>query len=109
MPASSFLADLAIQGDGKIVLAGASGLQGVVMRLLPDGTPDTDFGAGGRVVIPDWALTRGTGRRPIPPVCQSSARNAWLGDPCSVVVVVLVDVVVVVLAMVMVVVVSELQ
>ena len=45
---------LALQGDGKIVLAGsvsdASGFQQlVVARFNSDGTPDSSFGSGGRV------------------------------------------------------------
>src|SRR3954452_18606406 len=53
------ITDLAIQPDGKIVLAGwqfttlppypAEGPEGdfIVMRLNPDGTPDLGFGSGG--------------------------------------------------------------
>jgi uncharacterized delta-60 repeat protein len=58
-PGSLFFAnDLAIQPDGKIVLAGAARPSGStefgfgfgVARYLPDGSPDTAFGAGGLAV-----------------------------------------------------------
>lgn len=46
---------LAIQGDGKIVVAGyadmASGSAAAVLRLNADGTPDASFGNGGRVTF----------------------------------------------------------
>jgi len=48
---------LALQGDGKIVLAGSatdssSGFQQVVIvRLNSDGSPDSSFGSGGRVAV----------------------------------------------------------
>src|SRR5262245_13620880 len=49
-------AAMALQGDGRIVLAGTSGAAAgadpfndfTVMRLTPTGQPDTAFGAGGR-------------------------------------------------------------
>lgn len=56
--ASTSLGDVAVQPDGKIVVVGISGFDGVVVRLLPDGTPDTDFGAGGSVVLPSSLATR---------------------------------------------------
>ncbi len=47
---------VAIQADGKIVVAGTSNASGsgdfMVARYLPDGTPDTSFGTGG-VVLTD--------------------------------------------------------
>ena len=43
---------VAVQPDGKIVVAGTSGGQyGVVWRLNPDGSFDTSFGLGGKVLI----------------------------------------------------------
>jgi uncharacterized delta-60 repeat protein len=42
---------LAVQGDGKLVEAGAARWGGIqVLRQNPDGSPDAFFGAGGRVV-----------------------------------------------------------
>ena len=43
--------DLAVQADGKIVIASFKGLNGnfLVQRLLPDGRFDTSFGVGGSV------------------------------------------------------------
>lgn len=50
-------AALAIQGDGKIVVAGSIGLYQTdpdssvaLARYQPDGTPDPTFGSGGKVV-----------------------------------------------------------
>jgi uncharacterized delta-60 repeat protein len=55
-------AALAIQPDGKIIAAGLSDVDGcsgfgcpkvlVVVRLLPDGTPDSSFGTNGRFTRP---------------------------------------------------------
>jgi len=51
---------LVVQQDGKIVAAGEAAredgdrpgrLEAVVVRLLPDGTPDASFGVAGKVVI----------------------------------------------------------
>jgi uncharacterized delta-60 repeat protein len=42
--------DVAIQPDGKIVLAGFASGDFAVVRLNPNGTPDTGFGNGGSVV-----------------------------------------------------------
>jgi uncharacterized delta-60 repeat protein len=47
---------LVLQPNGKIVLAGRTGVVGspadaLVMRLQPNGQPDTTFGSGGRAVI----------------------------------------------------------
>jgi uncharacterized delta-60 repeat protein len=43
---------LALQSDGKIVAAGRSGNDVLVVRFHPDGSPDATFGDGGRLVIP---------------------------------------------------------
>jgi uncharacterized delta-60 repeat protein len=43
--------NMALQGDGKIVLAGTAGFHFAVARLNSDGTPDTSFGTAGRVSI----------------------------------------------------------
>ncbi|WP_328967093.1 delta-60 repeat domain-containing protein [Streptomyces sp. NBC_00239] len=40
---------LAVQADGRIVAAGYSGADFALARYLPDGDPDPDFGADGRV------------------------------------------------------------
>ena len=42
--------DVAVQPDGKIVLAGFASGDFAVVRLNPDGSPDTSFGNGGSVV-----------------------------------------------------------
>jgi uncharacterized delta-60 repeat protein len=47
---------IAVQPDGRIVLAGSSdqgatGMDFAVVRLLPDGTPDGSFGQGGTVTV----------------------------------------------------------
>ena len=57
-PRMEFATALALQPDGKVVIAGASsGRDGVssavgLVRYNPDGTKDTAFGTGGRVVTP---------------------------------------------------------
>ncbi len=45
---------LALQNDGKIIIAGESGFASefAVVRLNPDGTLDSGFGSGGRVLVP---------------------------------------------------------
>jgi uncharacterized delta-60 repeat protein len=53
---SDFCYDMAIQADGKIVLAGAASLTAsntdfLAIRLLPNGTIDNSFGTNGVVVI----------------------------------------------------------
>jgi uncharacterized delta-60 repeat protein len=48
--ADSLVNDVAIQPDGKIVLAGVANNDFAVVRLNPDGSPDTSFGNGGSVV-----------------------------------------------------------
>jgi uncharacterized delta-60 repeat protein len=53
---------VAVQGDGKILVAGGSSAGDFsVLRLLPDGSPDPDFGAGGKVVrkFGQFELARG--------------------------------------------------
>ncbi|KAJ3059905.1 hypothetical protein HK102_009765 [Quaeritorhiza haematococci] len=45
------LHDLAIQADGRIVVAGQAGEGFAVARLGPDGTPDDGFDGDGRAVI----------------------------------------------------------
>jgi uncharacterized delta-60 repeat protein len=50
------VAAIAVQPDGRIVLAGssdqgASGMDFALLRLLPDGQPDPSFGAGGKVIV----------------------------------------------------------
>jgi uncharacterized delta-60 repeat protein len=42
---------IAIQPDGKIVLAGQEKGNAVVLRLLPNGQPDPGFGSGGKVTL----------------------------------------------------------
>ncbi|QDV39562.1 delta-60 repeat domain-containing protein [Tautonia plasticadhaerens] len=51
---------VAVQADGKIVVSGrayvgAGDYDGVLLRLNPDGSQDTSFGAGGHAVSPDAA------------------------------------------------------
>lgn len=48
---ADLLTGVAPQPDGKIVAAGSLGNQGVVVRLLPDGSLDPSFGTGGVVHI----------------------------------------------------------
>ena len=46
--------DLALQDDGKILLAGSTGagvFSCAIVRYEPDGTPDASFGTGGSVVM----------------------------------------------------------
>jgi len=55
-PGGGFASDLAIQGDGKIVVAGtaaaaAGGLAIAAARLLPNGKLDPGFGDGGRAFV----------------------------------------------------------
>jgi len=45
---------LAIQGDGKLVLAGYADGRPALARLLPNGRLDRSFGRNGRVVAPPW-------------------------------------------------------
>jgi len=42
---------IALQPDGRLVLAGSSGADVLLLRLLPDGRPDPSFGGAGRVVL----------------------------------------------------------
>jgi uncharacterized delta-60 repeat protein len=46
----SLVNDVAVQPDGKIVVAGWASGDFAVVRLNPDGSPDTSFGNGGSVV-----------------------------------------------------------
>ena len=43
---------VALQPDGKIVVAGVAGDDLALLRLMPDGTPDPAFGTGGLVTTP---------------------------------------------------------
>ena len=45
------IAGVAVQSDGKIVVAGMSGATARIDRLLPDGTPDPTFGTSGGATI----------------------------------------------------------
>lgn len=49
-PAGSAAFDIALQPDGKIVLAGSE-----LVRLNPDGTVDRSFGGGGRALLPQMS------------------------------------------------------
>ena len=52
---SSFCWDLAVQEDGKVIVAGglnSPSLSLVLIRLLPDGSEDPSFGANGRKIMP---------------------------------------------------------
>ncbi|MFF3891093.1 calcium-binding protein [Streptomyces sp. NPDC001914] len=58
---------LALQPDGKIVAAGASGSRFALARYLPNGALDTSFDGNGRIITPgggaaDVALQPGDGR-----------------------------------------------
>lgn len=48
---------VAVQPDGKIIAAGHAGLRFALARYLPDGTLESSFGDGGRVVT-DFAVAR---------------------------------------------------
>ena len=50
-PGADNLQAMALQPDGKIVLAGTTGKDAVVVRLQPNGRIDTTFGTGGRTLI----------------------------------------------------------
>ena len=54
-PSHSIAEDIAVQPDGKIVVAGHTIVNGVsnmaIVRLNPSGTLDNSFGTGGKVVI----------------------------------------------------------
>lgn len=43
---------LAVQADGRIVVAGSGSSQVVMMRFLPNGAPDGSFGSNGQLQIP---------------------------------------------------------
>lgn len=59
MGLGAIMTDVALAPDGKIVVAGYFSVPGspltnrqfLILRLDPDGSPDTGFGAGGRVVL----------------------------------------------------------
>ncbi|MCE7923900.1 MAG: T9SS C-terminal target domain-containing protein [Haliscomenobacteraceae bacterium CHB4] len=64
--ASDYITSVAVQPDGKIVVAGHTNTLGTLdfalARYLPDGTPDGDFGTGGTVITDffqnnDWAAS----------------------------------------------------
>ncbi len=54
-PSQSLLEAVSVQADGRIVVAGSTGLLGtkdaLVARLHPDGSLDTSFGNGGTLII----------------------------------------------------------
>jgi uncharacterized delta-60 repeat protein len=60
-PLADLAAGAALQGDGKIVVAGYSqGTEDVaVARLNPNGSPDTTFGVGGKATVDFGAATFG--------------------------------------------------
>jgi uncharacterized delta-60 repeat protein len=47
----SWAEGIAVQSDGKVVLAGGEKGNAVVLRLLPNGQPDPSFGSGGKVAL----------------------------------------------------------
>jgi uncharacterized delta-60 repeat protein len=50
---SPFVVDLAVQMDGRIIVTGSVfGIDSLMLRYLPDGSPDPAFGTGGRVTTP---------------------------------------------------------
>jgi uncharacterized delta-60 repeat protein len=49
---NEFPEGLALQSDGRIVVAGARGSNPFVCRLLPDGSPDPSFGDSGVALLP---------------------------------------------------------
>ncbi|MGI8685370.1 MAG: delta-60 repeat domain-containing protein [Acidimicrobiales bacterium] len=51
--------DVAVQADGRIVVAGRSATRLAIVRYLPNGALDASFGAGGRVLTPGAAGTEG--------------------------------------------------
>lgn len=54
---------MALQSDGRIVIAGRSAQNAIgVARLLADGTPDTSFGGGSGWVTPNLYLTQQGGK-----------------------------------------------
>lgn len=57
---------VAVQPDGKIVVAGGSTGTFLLARYLPNGSPDPSFGDGGYVQthFPDWALPRAVALQP---------------------------------------------
>jgi uncharacterized delta-60 repeat protein len=76
---------VAIQPDGRIVVAGSGGdpARFTVSRLLPDGAPDPSFGAGGTVTtaIDEFAEARSVAVQPDGKiVAVGSAKGAVNGD-----------------------------
>lgn len=66
-PGADAAAGLVVTADGRLVVGATTDdgvrLRGVVLRLLPDGTPDTSFGTAGRAAVDDGlGLTAGSGR-----------------------------------------------
>jgi uncharacterized delta-60 repeat protein len=59
-PTPAYLTSVAIDSQGRIVALGyrpaGDGYRFVLMRLLPDGSPDPSFGNGGKVVRPEGGL-----------------------------------------------------
>lgn len=52
-PLNASATDIALQPDGRVVVAGSSGsLVAYAARLLPDGGIDPDFGTGGIAILP---------------------------------------------------------
>lgn len=72
---------IAVQPDGRILVAGyadlgATGLDMVVLRYLPTGSPDTTFGTNGRVTL-DFA---GSGDRAFALLVQADGKIVIGGD-----------------------------
>lgn len=55
----SFVRDMAIQSDGKLVLVGGPNF--TIMRLNQNGSPDASFGSGGKVTANPSNAKRGSG------------------------------------------------
>ena len=52
--------DVAVQRDGKVLIAGVTDSSLILLRFKPNGTPDTSFGGGdGAVAIPGLGLPAG--------------------------------------------------
>jgi uncharacterized delta-60 repeat protein len=61
---ADFGRDVLVQPDGRIVLAGSSGSEGLVGRVRADGEPDTDFNDLGHKVLPGAGASQGVARAP---------------------------------------------
>jgi uncharacterized delta-60 repeat protein len=72
---SEWIADLAIQADGKIVVAGRASIGGgtAVARYNVNGTLDASFGSGGKVTAP-WLIGGGSGTEKNKVVIQPDGR-----------------------------------